>query len=64
MIRAANDFDARARTWDEDATKAERVRRVAAAIASGVPSLSGKTVLEYAPAPGSSGWRCGRWWRR
>lgn len=55
MIMAANDFDARARTWDEDATKAERARRVAAAIASGVPSLSGKSVLEYGAGTGLLG---------
>jgi 2-polyprenyl-3-methyl-5-hydroxy-6-metoxy-1,4-benzoquinol methylase len=49
------DFDARARTWDEDASRKERARRVAAAIASQVPSLSSKSVLEYGAGTGLLG---------
>ena len=55
MTTPASDFDARARTWDEDATKAERARRVAEAIASRVPSLSGRSVLEYGAGTGLLG---------
>ena len=49
------DFDSRARTWDEDASKRERARRVAAAIAARVPALAGKTVLEYGAGTGLLG---------
>ncbi len=55
MTTPANDFDARARTWDEDEAKAERAQRVAEAIASGVPSLSGRSVLEYGAGTGLLG---------
>ncbi|WP_242336748.1 MULTISPECIES: class I SAM-dependent methyltransferase [Anaeromyxobacter] len=55
MTRPPSDFDARARTWDEDASKVERAQRVAAAIASVVPSLSGKAVLEYGAGTGLLG---------
>jgi len=48
------DFDARARTWDEDAAKVDRARRVADAIAARVP-LAGKTVLEYGAGTGLLG---------
>ncbi len=48
-------FDARARTWDDDASKGERALRVAEAIASRVPSLAGKTVLEYGAGTGLLG---------
>jgi len=48
------DFDARARTWDDDAAKVDRARRVAEAIASRVP-LAGKTVLEYGAGTGLLG---------
>jgi ubiquinone/menaquinone biosynthesis C-methylase UbiE len=51
----ASDFDSRARTWDEDASKRDRAQRVAAAIASNVPSLAGKTVLEYGAGTGLLG---------
>jgi ubiquinone/menaquinone biosynthesis C-methylase UbiE len=51
----AIDFDARARTWDEDASKRERARRVAEAIAARVPSLARKTVLEYGAGTGLLG---------
>jgi ubiquinone/menaquinone biosynthesis C-methylase UbiE len=50
-----NDFDGRARTWDEDAAKRDRAQRVADAIASRVPSLAGKTVLEYGAGTGLLG---------
>jgi ubiquinone/menaquinone biosynthesis C-methylase UbiE len=50
-----SDFDARASTWDEDASKRERARRVAEAIVARVPSLSGKTLLEYGAGTGLLG---------
>ena len=50
-----NDFDARARTWDEDASKRERARRVAEVIATRVPSLGEKSVLEYGAGTGLLG---------
>jgi ubiquinone/menaquinone biosynthesis C-methylase UbiE len=49
------EFDSQARTWDEDAAKRERAHRVAAAIASRVPALSAKTVLEYGAGTGLLG---------
>ena len=49
-----NDFDARARTWD-DPSKVERALRVADAIAAQVPGLAGKTVLEYGAGTGLLG---------
>lgn len=55
MTDRPNDFDARARTWDEDASKVDRARRVARAIAARVPSLAGKTVLEYGAGTGLLG---------
>jgi len=48
------DFDARARTWDDDAAKVDRARRVAEAIAARVP-LAGKAVLEYGAGTGLLG---------
>jgi ubiquinone/menaquinone biosynthesis C-methylase UbiE len=51
----ATEFDARARTWDEDAAKRERARRVAEAIQARVPTLAGKTVLEYGAGTGLLG---------
>ncbi len=50
-----SDFDDRARTWDEDAAKVDRARRVAEAIAARVPSLSGRRVLEYGAGTGLLG---------
>lgn len=50
-----SDFDARARTWDEDASKRDRARRVAEAIAARVPSLGEKSVLEYGAGTGLLG---------
>jgi ubiquinone/menaquinone biosynthesis C-methylase UbiE len=50
-----SDFDSRARTWDEDASKRDRARRVAEAIVSRLPSLAGKTVLEYGAGTGLLG---------
>ncbi len=49
------DFDARARTWDDDASKVDRARRVAEAIASRVSSLAGRKVLEYGAGTGLLG---------
>lgn len=42
-----SDFDAKARTWDEDAAKRERAASVAEAIAARVPPLAGRRILEY-----------------
>ena len=55
MTTPRSDFDARARTWDEDASKADRARLVAEAIASGVSSLAARTVLEYGAGTGLLG---------
>src|SRR5512142_1556542 len=52
---APTDFDARARTWDDDPSKGERARRVAEAIAARVPSLSTRAVLEYGAGTGLLG---------
>jgi ubiquinone/menaquinone biosynthesis C-methylase UbiE len=54
-MTSASDFDGRASTWDEDASKADRARRVAAAIASRVSSMSSRTVLEYGAGTGLLG---------
>jgi 2-polyprenyl-3-methyl-5-hydroxy-6-metoxy-1,4-benzoquinol methylase len=50
-----SDFDAKARTWDDDPQKVERARRVAEAIAARVPGLSRMTVLEYGSGTGLLG---------
>lgn len=55
MTTRPSDFDSRARTWDEDLAKRERAERVAAAIASRVPALAEKTVLEYGAGTGLLG---------
>lgn len=55
MADASTDFDARAKTWDDDPIKTERARRVADAIAAGVPSLGGRRVLEYGRGTGLLG---------
>jgi ubiquinone/menaquinone biosynthesis C-methylase UbiE len=55
MSGPGSDFDARASTWDEDASKRDRARRVAEVIVARVPSLSGKTVLEYGAGTGLLG---------
>ena len=52
---APSEFDARARTWDEDASKRQRAERVAAGIAGRVPSLGDKRVLEYGAGTGLLG---------
>jgi 2-polyprenyl-3-methyl-5-hydroxy-6-metoxy-1,4-benzoquinol methylase len=49
------DFDSRARTWDSDLAKVERARRVAGAIADGVPDLSRRSVLDYGAGTGLLG---------
>lgn len=48
------DFDALAATWD-DPMKLDRARKVAAAIAAGVPGLAGRRVLEYGCGTGLLG---------
>ncbi|HSN90251.1 MAG TPA: class I SAM-dependent methyltransferase [Anaeromyxobacteraceae bacterium] len=55
MSAPPSEFDARARTWDEDASKRERAERVAAAIERRVPFLSGRKVLEYGAGTGLLG---------
>jgi ubiquinone/menaquinone biosynthesis C-methylase UbiE len=55
MSAPPSEFDARARTWDEDASKRERAERVAAAIERRVPSLGEKRVLEYGAGTGLLG---------
>jgi 2-polyprenyl-3-methyl-5-hydroxy-6-metoxy-1,4-benzoquinol methylase len=49
------DFDAAARTWDDDPTKARRARRVAEAIVGRGLPLGGMTVLEYGCGTGLLG---------
>jgi 2-polyprenyl-3-methyl-5-hydroxy-6-metoxy-1,4-benzoquinol methylase len=49
------DFDAKAASWDADPQKADRARRVAAAIATRVPALAGRRVLEYGCGTGLLG---------
>jgi len=49
------DFDARAKTWDEDTAKWVRAQRIAEAIAAGVPSPSTRSVLEYGAGTGLLG---------
>ena len=51
----STDFDSRARTWDEDASKRERAHRVASAIAARVPSLERRKALEYGAGTGLLG---------
>jgi ubiquinone/menaquinone biosynthesis C-methylase UbiE len=55
MTARPTDFDARARTWDEDVAKRQRAERVAAAIAARVPALGQRTVLEYGAGTGLLG---------
>jgi 2-polyprenyl-3-methyl-5-hydroxy-6-metoxy-1,4-benzoquinol methylase len=49
------DFDARARTWDDDPAKRERARQVADAIRARVPALERRSVLEYGAGTGLLG---------
>ena len=55
MMTTASEFDAKARTWDEDPAKLERARRVGAAIATAVPDLAHRSVLEYGAGTGLLG---------
>ncbi len=55
MTDTETDFDARARTWDVDRSKAARAQRVADVIAARLPSLSTKAVLEYGCGTGLLG---------
>ena len=59
MSPYVEDFDAKAKTWDDDPTKAERAMRVAEAIAAEVPSLSQARVLEYGSGTGLLGFALG-----
>lgn len=54
-MTAPSEFDARARTWDEDAAKRVRAETVARAIAARVPGLAGRRVLEYGAGTGLLG---------
>jgi SAM-dependent methyltransferase len=48
----SNDFDKRAQSWDQDLSKVERSRRIAAAIREAVPVGSGTRILEYGAGTG------------
>jgi len=50
-----SDFDLRAATWDDDPTKVERARAIAAAIAREVPLASSMSALEYGAGTGLLG---------
>jgi 2-polyprenyl-3-methyl-5-hydroxy-6-metoxy-1,4-benzoquinol methylase len=54
VTTGSSDFDAKARTWDEDEAKRRRAERVAAAIAARFP-LAGRAVLEYGAGTGLLG---------
>lgn len=54
MSAPSSEFDARARTWDDDASKRQRADAVAAAIVRRVP-LAGRRVLEYGAGTGLLG---------
>jgi ubiquinone/menaquinone biosynthesis C-methylase UbiE len=49
------DFDAKARTWDADASKVERAERVAEAIRRQLPGHASMSVLEYGCGTGLLG---------
>jgi 2-polyprenyl-3-methyl-5-hydroxy-6-metoxy-1,4-benzoquinol methylase len=49
------DFDARARTWDDDPAKRQRARQVADAIGARVPALERRSVLDYGAGTGLLG---------
>ena len=49
------DFDARARTWDDDPAKLERARRVADAIRKAIPLRPSMSVFEYGCGTGLLG---------
>jgi ubiquinone/menaquinone biosynthesis C-methylase UbiE len=49
------DFDARAATWDDDPTKVERARAIAAAISGAVPLSPSMSALEYGAGTGLLG---------
>ncbi len=55
MTPYVEDFDARAKTWDDDPAKVERAMRIAEAIAAEVPSLDRARVLEYGSGTGLLG---------
>jgi SAM-dependent methyltransferase len=49
------EFDNRASSWDSDPAKHDRARRVGDAIASWVPDLAGRAVLDYGAGTGLLG---------
>jgi len=53
--RTIADFDTRAATWDDDPTKVERARAIAAAIARAVPLAPSMSALEYGAGTGLLG---------
>lgn len=53
MGRGSLDFEALARTWDEDAGRAERARELAAAIAEQVPLQDDWVVMDYGCGSGT-----------
>lgn len=48
----SNDFDKRAQSWDDDPSRVERSRRIAAVVREAVPLGSGARVLEYGAGTG------------
>jgi 2-polyprenyl-3-methyl-5-hydroxy-6-metoxy-1,4-benzoquinol methylase len=50
-----SEFDAKARTWDDDPQKVMRARRVADLVAARVPGLQAMDVLEYGSGTGLLG---------
>jgi ubiquinone/menaquinone biosynthesis C-methylase UbiE len=52
---AVSDFDARAAGWDDDPTKVERARAIAAAIVREVPLVASMSALEYGAGTGLLG---------
>ncbi len=55
MDPTPNDFDAKARTWDQDQAKVERAGRVASAIVREVPDLGQRRILDYGCGTGLLG---------
>lgn len=54
-MASPSEFDAKARTWDQDSSKSDRARRVADAMAAAIPGLARARVLEYGAGTGLLG---------